>query len=169
MKKSALLIIVLLIGITTFAQNEFAVPVLTPEQKQQVLYNHVIAYANSGISYAKYLGKTPASYGSFVGKQFLPYWDPAGGLTALGNGLMYIMAGMHPNNEITIEKQSNKQLAVKFKNLELPFKEGPNLEVSFDEYLEFCEGLIGTLATHMGLEYSQSFDGTWFHYQLKEK
>lgn len=166
MKKRILLGLMLVVAITLQAQNEFKVPELSMEQKQKVLYDHVISYATSGISYAKHLGKTPAEYGKYVGKQFSAFWDPAGGLQSLGNGLMYIMAGMHPDNELQIVNQDEHTLAFKLKNVDLPFREGPMLGVSKDDYMEFSAALIKALANHMKLDFKQSIDDTWYYATL---
>ena len=61
---------------------KFEVPQVTPEQKFEVLYNHVIAYCNTGISFAKTKGTTPKEYGKYIGEQFLPFWNPEDGFPA---------------------------------------------------------------------------------------
>ena len=99
------LIITLLCMLTaswTFAQDLFSVPELTQQNKQEVLYNHVIAYAVTGINFAKSQGVSPYDYGVHVGKLFTSFWNPEQGLPALGNGLIYILAGLHPDNEMEI-------------------------------------------------------------------
>ena len=52
------------------AQNQFTVPEITPEEKQDILYNHVMAYNTLGLSFAKTKGVSPADYGSYIGNYF---------------------------------------------------------------------------------------------------
>ena len=52
MKYLTLLTICLLIVNFLSAQQQFTVPEVTPEQKQEILYNHVVGYAITGIGFA---------------------------------------------------------------------------------------------------------------------
>ena len=152
------------------AQGNFVVPEVTPEQKQEVLYNHVMAYALTGVSFAKEQGIKPYVYGEFIGKNFTSFWDPAGGLNAFGNGMIYILAAMHPDNELEIVKQSEKMVMFQLKNVDLPFSQGPVYGVTLEEYLDLSKGIIATLAKHMNVSFAHEMtsDG-WYKVTLKSK
>lgn len=53
MKSFAITVAFVFVLFSLTAQEKFEVPQLTPEQKTEVLYNHVIAYCVTGISFAK--------------------------------------------------------------------------------------------------------------------
>ena len=152
------------------AQGNFVVPEVTPEQKQEVLYNHVIAYSTTGISFAKSQGVTPAEYGKFIGKNFLPFWNPEGGLNVFANGMMFILAGMHPDNGLQIVKQSDKMIVFQLKNVDMPFRQGPQYGVTLKEFLDFSSSLISVLANHMNVSFSDEMtsDG-WYKVTMKSK
>ncbi len=59
MKSIGLLISSFLIIIQLCAQEKFIVPEVSPEQKQEILYSHVIAYEVAGIRFAKSQGVLP--------------------------------------------------------------------------------------------------------------
>ncbi|HKJ79717.1 MAG TPA: hypothetical protein VKA10_09280, partial [Prolixibacteraceae bacterium] len=92
------------------AQQPFHVPDITPEQKQEILYNHVIAYAATGIGFAKTKGATPGEFGKYVGTQFKPFWNPSDGFPAFANGMLLILSGMYPDNELQIVEQNDKMI-----------------------------------------------------------
>lgn len=172
MKKKILLsLICVLFAGWTYAQEKLEVPALTVEQKQEVLYNHVIAYAGSGISYAKSQDVSPKEYGHYVGKLFTSFWDSEGGLMTFAGGMMYILSGIHPQNEMQIIKQSEQVVIFQLKNVDFPFQNGPLYGgVTYEEYLEFSEGVISTLATHMKLSFSQDITpDNWYKVILKVK
>lgn len=155
---------------TSIAQDKFSVPELTQEQVQQVLYNHVVAYASSGISYAKSMGKTPESYGRYVGNLFTPFWDPAAGLPGFANQIMFILAGIHPDNEMKIVGQDENSIRVRMKNVDMAFKQGPMLGVTYDEYLEFSYGVLVVLADFMKLDFSHALvDDGWYEVFIVSK
>lgn len=163
MKTLSFVIISLLIGNYLIAQDKLEVPELSPEQKQEVLYNHVMSYAVSGISFAKSKDVSPEKYGNYVGKLFTPFWNPADGFPAFANGMMYILAGIHPNNEMTIVEQGKENVKFKLKNVDLVFQGGPFLGVSYTEMLDFSFGVISVLAEHMNLKFSYKItDNVWY-------
>lgn len=150
--------------------NQFSVPEVTPEQKQEVLYNHVMAYAATGISFAKAKGVSANEYGKYVGKQFTSFWNPAEGFPAIANGLIFILAGMHPNNEMQITEQNEKMVRFKMKNVDMMFKQGPVFGSTFDEFMDCSYGIISVLAEHMNSAFSHNMtkDG-WYEVTLAEK
>ena len=152
------------------AQGNFTVPEVSAEQKQEILYNHVFSYAATGIAFAKSQDVTPSDYGKFIGGNFTSYWDPAGGLNAFANGMMFILAEMHPDNGLQIVKQSDKMIVFQLKNVDMAFSNGPLYGVSYEEFLEFSNGLISVLANHMNVSFSDEMtsDG-WYKVSMKEK
>ena len=71
-------------------QENFTIPEITQDQKQEVLYNHAISYFVTGISFAKTKGVEPMEYGKYIGKQFLPFWDKNIGFVAFVNKMIFI-------------------------------------------------------------------------------
>lgn len=152
------------------AQQTFSIPELTSDQEKEILYNHVMAYAITGIGFAKFKGATPKEFGEFIGNQFKSYWDPAAGFPVFVNGMLFILTGMHPDNEMQIIEQSDKIIRFKLKNVDLSFKNGPVYGVTYDEFLECSEGIISTLAQHMNVSFSHKIaDETWYEVTLTKK
>jgi len=151
------------------AQGEFSVPELTGDQKSDVLYSHVIAYAVTGISFAQSQGMTAEEYGKFIGQKFKAYWQPEDGFAALVNRMMFILAGLHPNNEMAITRQNPKSVTFRLKNVDMPFQNGPMFDVSYKDYLECSFGIISVIAEHMGSTFSQRTDPEgWYEVTLTE-
>ena len=152
------------------AQEKFTVPGLTSEQKQEVLYNHVMSYAVTGISFAKTQDVAPEKYGRYVGNLFKPYWNPEDGFPAFANGMMYLLKGIHPDNEMQIVEQNEKMVKFKLKNVDLLFQEGPYLGISYEEMLAFSYGVISELADYMNVNFSHSVtEDMWYEVTIKAK
>ena len=150
--------------------TKFEVPQVTPEQKIEVLYNHVIAYCNTGISFAKTKGTTPKEYGKYIGEQFKPFWNPEDGFSVFANGLMFMLAGMHPDNDMQIIDQSEKMIRFKMKNVDFAFQQGPAFGTTYEELLECSEGILTTIAEHMNISFTQKItDKVWYEVTLKAK
>lgn len=170
MKKLIISILPVLLSITILhAQKQFAVQEITTAQKQEILYSHVIAYAATGIGFAKTKGATPEEFGKYVGKQFKPFWNPADGFPAFANGLLFILGGMHPNNDLQIVEQSSNMIRFKLKNVDISFQNGPAFGVTYNEFLECSKGIISTLAEHMNVSFSHKVDGIWYEVTLLKK
>lgn len=151
------------------AQQQFSVPKITTEQKQEILYNHVIAYAATGIGFAKTKGATPEEFGIYIGTQFKSFWNPDDDFPAFANGMMFILAGMHPNNELQIVEQSNKMIRFKLKNVDFLFQNGPVYGVTYDEFLACSKGIISTLAEHMNVGFAHKMENGWYEVELEKK
>ncbi len=170
-KKIFLLTALATFSTISFSQNKLEVPELSTDQKQEVLYNHVIAYAVTGIGFAKTQGVLPFEYGQYIGKQFTSFWDPESGLKGFSGGIMYIFAGIHPNNEMQILEESDKKVIFKLKNVNSPFQNGPLYGgVTLKEYLECSDGILTTLAIHMKLSWSAEItEDNWYNVTIKTK
>lgn len=172
MKKNLLsLLLCLFFSGWIYGQEKLTVPVLTGDQKQEILYNHVIGYAVTGIGFAKTKGATPLEFGEYIGKQFSAYWDPSGGLPVFASGIIFILSGMHPANEMQIVSQDAKKVVFQLKNVDLPFKNGPSFGgVTYDEYLQCSNGILSALSDHMGLSFAQeSTPDGWYRVTLEAK
>ena len=145
------------------AQDGFSVPELTDDQKMEVLYQHVMSYATTGLAFAKTKGTSPREYGSFMGKQFTAFWDPSGGFPVLVNQMMYILAGMHPDNQMEILEQNDQMIRFRLKNVDLMFRQGPIFGVTYEELLETSYGIINEISQFMGagFRHEQTADG-WY-------
>jgi hypothetical protein len=166
---SWIFIAVLFIG-PLHAQEGFTVPELSNEQKQEVLYNHVIAYCASGISFAKSKDVSAEDYGRYIGKLFIPFWNPEDGFGAFAGGIMYILAGLHPGNEMEIVEQDSGMIKFKLKNVTMAFSEGPFLGVTAQEFLDCSYGIISELAEHMKVDFQYEMtDEGWYIVTLTAK
>lgn len=151
------------------AQDNFQVPVLTPEQKQEVLYQHVMSYATTGIAFAKTKSTSPRDYGSFIGKQFTAFWDPNGGFPVLVNQMMYILVGLHPGNQMEILDQNEHMIEFRLKNVDLMFREGPVFGVTYDDLLEMSYGIINEISVFMKSRFRhQMTDDGWYVVRLEK-
>ncbi|MCE4563066.1 hypothetical protein INQ51_01965 [Maribellus sp. CM-23] len=170
MKLLTLIIALVLAGNVLLSQEKFVAPELTDEQKCEVLYSHVVAYAVSGISFAKSQGLSPEEYGRYIGKKFSAYWNPEDGFPVLVTRMMYILAGLHPDNQMQIVKQSGKSITFQLMNVDLSFKQGPMFDVTYQDFLNCSYGIIEVIAHHMNATFSQSTtaDG-WYIATLSQK
>lgn len=151
------------------AQEKFTVPELTSEQKQEILYSHVIAYDVAGIRFAKSQGVSPQKYGEYIGDLFKPFWNPEEGFPAFANGMLFILTGMHPDNEMQIVQQSEKMLEFKLKNVDSAFKMGPVYNITYEEFLACSYGTISVLAEYMNVEFSHKMNDGWYVVKLVAK
>lgn len=167
MKNTVSIAICLFVFQLNSAQDIISVPELNAQQKQEVLYSHVIAYAVSGISYAKTKESSPEEYGRYIGKMFIPFWDPAGGFPVFANRIMYILAGMHPDNEMKIEEQGANSIRFRMKNVDSSFQDGPMLGITYEEFLGFSLGIIDEIADFMHVDFSHKVvDKLWYEMTL---
>ena len=170
MKRMNLLIIGLITGTFLYAQQGLTVPQLTQDQKQEVLFQHVMAYATTGISFGKTQGVSPEEYGRFIGKSFTGAWDPSAGYQMFAGQLMYILAGMYPDNQMEILEQDDKMIRFRMKNVDIFFRNGPVFGVTFEELLQCSKGIISELGDYMGVEFSHKWvDNTWYEVTFKAR
>jgi len=169
MKSFAITVAFVFVLFSLTAQEKFEVPQLTPEQKTEVLYNHVIAYCVTGISFAKSQGVSAEDYGKFIGKKFTAFWNPEDGFPMLVNRMMFILAGLHPGNEMQIINQDDSSISFKLKNVDLMFQNGPMFDVTYKDFLDCSYGLISVIAKHMKSTFSHEMteDG-WYIVHLKK-
>lgn len=149
--------------------QQFSVPEVTPEQSKEILHSHVIAYCATGITFAKTKGTSAKEYGEYIGNQFKPFWNPNDGFSEFTSGMMFLLGGMHPNNEMQIVEQSGKMIRFKMKNVDLLFVNGPAYGITYEEFLECSEGIISTLAQYMSVSFSHKMDGEWYVVTLQGK
>ncbi|WP_340110948.1 hypothetical protein [Maribellus mangrovi] len=154
---------------TVYSQEKFEVPQLTEEQKTEVLYSHMIAYGVTGVSFAKSHGVSAEDYGRFIGKKFIAFWNPEDGFAMLVNRMMFILAGLHPDNEMQIVEQDDSGITFKLKNVDMSFKNGPMFDVSYQDFLDFSYGIISVVAKHMNSTFAHEMteDG-WYVVHLKK-
>lgn len=168
MKSLALVVLCLFTFSILNAQQTFSVPEVTPEQETEILYNHVIAYFATGITFAKTQGVSAEDYGKYIAEQFKPFWDSSQGFPAFANTAMFILKGMHPANEMQIIKQSDKMLQFKMKNVDAMFQMGPAYGITYAQFLECSKGTLETLATFMDTSFEQkTTDDGWYVVTLK--
>lgn len=170
MKNISLLIGFLLITNLAVGQEKFLVPEVTQAQKLEILYNHAISYFVTGISFAKTQGITPSEYGKYIGKEFIPYWDKNLGFDAYVNKMIYLFNGFHSNNEMQIINMGNDYVKIRLKNVDLPFKQGPMLGVTYDEFLECSYGILSQISEYMNVKFSHNIsDQIWYEANFEAK
>lgn len=170
MKKSAGMLILISFIALVHTSGQLTVPELTTENEKEVLYNHVIAYAACGIDFAKTKGVSPLEYGEFIGEQFMPFWNPDDGFHAFAGQIMFILAGMHPDNQMHIIKQERDMICFRMKNVDLMFRQGPAFGVTYQEFLDCSEGIIATLAEYMKVDFSHRVaEDSWYEVTLRAK
>jgi len=169
--KSITVILLLFFSATTlFAQQPFSVPEVTNDQEKEILYNHMIAYAATGITFAKTKGVSPEEYGKYIAEQFKPFWNPDQGFPMFANTIMFILKGMHPANEMQILEQNESMVRFKMKNVDAMFQMGPAYGITYKEFLECSKGILETLADYMNSGFMQemSKDG-WYVATINKK
>ena len=170
MKFIATFFILLISTIFLNAQQPFSVPEVTPDQEKEILYNHVIAYCATGITFAKTKGVSPEEYGKYIGEQFKTFWNPEQGFPFFVNTIMFILKGMHPANEMQILEQNEKMVQFKMKNVDAMFQMGPPYGINYDEFLACSKGILETLADYMKSDFTQETDKNgWYVVTIKEK
>ncbi len=90
-------------------------------------------------------------------------------LHTFANGIVFILSGIHPENNMQIIEQSGQIIIFKLKNVDFPFQNGPLYGgVTYEDYLEFSEGTLSTLANHMNLSFSYEITPeNWYKVTLK--
>lgn len=170
MRRIIVFAVTLLAGSILVAQQQLTVPQPSQEEKIEVLYQHVIAYATTGIAFAKTQGVSAEEYGRFIGKSFIPFWNPEDGYHVFAEGLMFILAAMYFDNQMEILEQNDKMVRFRMKNVDLSFREGPMFGVTFEEFLECSKGVITELADHMNVDFSHKWvDNTWYEVTFKAR
>ncbi|MGQ8338581.1 hypothetical protein ACUNWD_18640 [Sunxiuqinia sp. A32] len=153
------------------AQSLIAVPEITPEQEKEVLYNHVIAYFATGITFAKAEGTSAKEYGEYIGNQFKVFWNPTDGFAFFANQIMFILKGVNPYSDMQIVEQNDKVIRFKMKNIGMLFQNGNMYGISFNDFLEASDGILTTLANYMNTKFSYQMidNNTWYEVTLQAK
>lgn len=170
MKSIFVLLLTMLFVYQISAQERFTVPQLTTDQEKEVLFNHVMAYSVTGISFAKTQGVSAEDYGRFIGKKFTAFWNPDDGFAMLVNQMMFILAGMYPDNQIEILEQDENSIKFRLKNVDLAFQQGPMFDVKYQDFLNCSYGIISELADFMGCGFSHKMTGEgWYVVNFSKK
>jgi hypothetical protein len=149
--------------------QDLVVPQLSQEQKEEVLFQHVMAYATTGIAFAKSKGVSPEDYGRFIGKSFSSFWDQNAGYKMFAGQLMYILSGLYPDNQMEILEQNDRMIRFRMKNVDLSFQNGPMFGVAYQEFLDCSFGIISELAAYMGVDFSHRMEGEWYEVTFRDQ
>lgn len=170
MKSIFVILILLFSGTILFAQQSFSVPEVSNDQEKEILYNHVIAYCATGITFAKTKGVSAEDYGKYIGEQFKPFWNPEQGFPAFAGTIMFILKGMHPANQMQIIEQNESMVQFKMKNVDAMFQMGPAYGITYAEFLDCSNGILTMLADYMNSGFSQEMtkDG-WYIATISKK
>jgi len=156
MKKLVLLLIVLSVICTTYAQTDYSVPTPTLEQK----YNMTNMLMNNNILglmfVAKNGGIVPEELGRKVGDLAIPYWDENGGYEPFINFLLYSWACT--SEGVQIIEQSDEKLIVVISSMYKPIEEqGVLFGASIEDYTEYFNAMLKVIAVH----YDRSIEMKW--------
>lgn len=147
-----------------FAQAKSDLPKLTDAQKAETLaFNSTAVHAGS-IAYAKSIGKTPKEYGQAIGRLFGPSWAQA---KASGQELRSVVEHMNSvaqafNSPVELVNFSAKEAIIKRGMLlQDPKMAGlfTSLGVTAQDMEAWNEGVMGEIATGLGLSLEQRQDG----------
>lgn len=153
-----------------YAQQPITIPEVTPEQEKEILYNHVVAYFATGITFAKTQGVSAEEYGKYIGNQFKPFWSPDAGLEAFATQMMFILKGVNPYSEMKIVEQNDQMIRFGMSNLDMVFQNGPAYGITYKEFLTASEGVISTLAEYLKVSFEQKVtDDGWYEVTMKSK
>lgn len=142
-------------AIETQFETGLIIDELSNDEIQEVLYIHAMAYYVNGINFARSQGITPAAYGTFLGNQFLPYWDKDIEFISFTNKMIHILKGFHYNNEIQIVSNGDQKIFILIDNVDHLFKNGHFYDVSYSEFLQCSNGLFRKITDHVGIDFSQ--------------
>lgn len=170
MKSLALIVICFFLVTILNAQQAISIPDVNPEQEQEILYNHVIAYFAAGITFAKTQDISAEEYGKYIGNQFKPFWSPDAGFASFANQMLFILKGVNPYSEMKIIAQNDKMIRFKMSNINMLFKHGPAYGITYKEFLSASEGVLSTLADYMKASIEQKVtDDGWYMVTMKAK
>lgn len=156
MKKITVLALGVFLFGALYAQQSFTVPEVTADQEKEILYNHMVAYFATGITFAKTHDVSAKEYGEYIGEQFKVFWDPDAGFAFFANQIMFILKGVNPYAEMKIVEQNDKMIRFQMANLDVLFKQGPMYGISYQDFLDASEGVLAVLSDYMKVSYEQN-------------
>jgi len=138
---------------------------LSNNEIQDVLYIHAMSYYVNGINFAKSHGISPEEYGTFLGNQFLPFWDKDIDFVSFTSKMIHILKGIHYNSDIKIVSNGDKKVFIMISNVDALFKNGLFYDISYEEFLQCSNSLFQKISDHVGVSCSQNIT-TGNYYQL---
>lgn len=142
-------------GVEAEFETGLIIDELSNNEIQEVLYVHAMAYYVNGINFARSHGISPEEYGTFLGNQFLPYWDKDIEFISFTNKMIHILKGVHYHNEIQIVSNGDQKVYILIDNVDALFKNGDFYDVSYAEFLLCSYGLFNKITDHVGVDFSQ--------------
>ena len=165
MKKILVVIISFSFVSCVLGQNLFRVPEPTTEQKHDRMIYMFWANIVPGISFAKTKNFTPYEYGTYIGKQFAPYWDKDAGFKAYAQGILSSWAYFlrEKDSSIVIEEESEKLLIFKVPAGVITdyFGENGLIGVSVEEMVETMNGSHEQISSYLNCTSKMELQEKW--------
>jgi hypothetical protein len=154
MKKFLSLVVCILFAGSILAQEKFAIPERTAEQKhERTLFQLWIAGFGGGINFAKAHGVTPYDYGKYLGELFAPGWGGENNFEALVNGSIMNFEDCRLASDPALVVKENPDGSVSITqdvNIYQRYFPDGNQVVSFDEFVDCLKGVMGSIASYLG-------------------
>lgn len=153
MLKLSISFLAFLFSWTVSAQDQFSVPVRSPEQQKPRIAWMVHYQTNVAISYAKTMGKTVDEFGKFSGDLYKTTWPQDGGFKLFVEGNLLNLGDLSHKIEITEQTVEKVVLMVYGFYPELR-RNNEIYGVTYEEYIRFIETSHNQIAKQLGCSIS---------------
>jgi hypothetical protein len=109
----------------------------------------------NSINYAKSLGKNVEDIASFTGDQFKTSWNRANGYNGFATGMLSNWRLVVPTGELKILEQDDNHIVFSANKLFPNLINGPQFNVTYEDYLTFYRVVSEKVAEYMGAVYKQ--------------
>lgn len=114
-------------------------------------YTQADNFLINSINYAKSLGKSVEDFASFTADQYKTGWNTANGY----NGLVNFWRTVVPKGELEILEQDDNHVIFRANNMFSTLKNGPQYNVTYNDYLVFNRVVGEKIADYLGYIYKQ--------------
>ena len=155
MKKLFLITVTILFVTSIVAQEKFVVREITDTQKHSRMVGQANGIILNLISYAKSQGNSVEDVAKFTGDQFKTGWNKENGWEGFAKGCLHNWTIFTPDNKLVILEQSETMLKFQSKTPYVWLKNnGPQYNVSYDEYMTFLKINHKIIAEYLGADIS---------------
>jgi len=172
MKKYLTFIICLILTGSLVAQEKYPIPVRTSDQKHNRTLGQFCVASAAGINFAKAHGVTPFEYGKYIGNLFAPSWGAGNDFDAYVKGSIFNLENFRHVSDAVLTVKENQDGSVSIiSNDKMWHKYIPdgNPYASYNEFLEYMNGLNEPIANHMGATFTTEIKDTLLIFTLKKK
>lgn len=135
------------------AQDQFSLPVRSPEQQKPRIAWLVHYQTNVSISYAKAMGKTVDEFGKFSGDLYKATWPQDGGFKLFVEGNLLNLGDLSDKIEIT-EQTAEKVVLMVYGFYPELRRNNEIYGVTYEEYIRFIETSHKQVAKHLSCSLS---------------